>query len=112
MCQREAEADTRLSKTSRDRIGAMLGFAETLDDWYGQMMKVPSQRLMMLIRLGSKITLNEVGSRDKEDYMLVGKAEADPQLGKISNESPLGKAVIGHKANDIVEVASPAGPIQ
>ena len=64
------------------------------------------------IRLGSKITLNEVGSRDKEDYMLVGKAEADPQLGKISNESPLGKAVLGRKANDVVEVISPAGPIK
>lgn len=55
LCSREAESDTRLSQVSRERIGAMRDFVETLDDWYGQMMKVPSQRLMMLIRLGSKI---------------------------------------------------------
>lgn len=55
LCQREAAGDTRLSNVSRERIGAMLAFVETLDDWYGQMMKIPSQRLMMLIRMGSKV---------------------------------------------------------
>lgn len=65
-CQHEAESDARLSSVSRERIGAMLGFVETLDDWYGQMMKVPSQRLMMLIRLGSKIVSFLPGGKKTE----------------------------------------------
>lgn len=64
------------------------------------------------VRLGSRITLHEVGTRDKEDYVLVGSAEADPKHGKISNESPIGKAVLGKKLNDVVEVAAPAGHIK
>ena len=64
------------------------------------------------VRLGSKITVSEVGSTEKEHYVLVGSAEADPVQGRISNESPMGKALLGKKANDIVHVASPAGLIK
>jgi transcription elongation factor GreA len=64
------------------------------------------------IRLGSKVTITEVGSGNKEHYVIVGKAEADPSNGKISNESPLGKALLGHKLNDAVMVQAPDGPIK
>lgn len=46
---------------------------------------------------------------DVEEYQLVGSMEADPFENKISNESPIGKAVIGHKKGETVEVASPNG---
>jgi transcription elongation factor GreA len=45
----------------------------------------------------------------EEDYAIVGPAEADPLHGRISNESPLGRALIGHKAGDEVEWTSPSG---
>ena len=64
------------------------------------------------VRLGSKITVSEVGSSEKEQYVLVGSAEADPAHGKISNESPMGKALLGKKVNDVVPVVSPAGTIK
>ena len=64
------------------------------------------------VRLGSKITVTEVGSHDKEHYILVGSAEADPGKGRISNESPMGKALLGKKVNDIVQVASPVGLVK
>jgi transcription elongation factor GreA len=51
---------------------------------------------------------------DKNDceYKLVGTAESDPKNSKISNESPVGRALIGHKKNEIVEVAAPGGKIR
>lgn len=64
------------------------------------------------IRLGSKVTVTEVGSGNKEHYIIVGSAEADPANGRISNESPLGRALLGHKTNDIVAVQAPEGEIK
>jgi transcription elongation factor GreA len=64
------------------------------------------------VRLGSRITVQEVGSRTPEHYILVGSAEADPINGKISNESPLGKAVLGKKVNDTFIIQAPSGQIK
>lgn len=64
------------------------------------------------VRLGSKVTITEVGSGDKEHYIIVGSAEADPTSGKISNESPMGRALLGHKLNDVVAVQAPEGQIK
>lgn len=64
------------------------------------------------IRLGSKVTITEVGSGNKEHYIIVGSAEADPANGRISNESPLGRALLGHKVNDIISVQAPEGEIK
>ncbi len=64
------------------------------------------------VRLGSKITVTEVGTKDQEHYIVVGSAEADPANGKISNESPLGKSLLGHKLNDVIDVQAPGGVIK
>src|SRR5512143_4058791 len=61
--------------------------------------------------LGSKITLKEKGRRETEVFRLVGPAEADPVKGLISNESPMGRAVMGHKVGDQVTVRAPDGNI-
>ncbi len=61
------------------------------------------------IKLGSKVTLHVNGK--KEEFLLVGEWEADPQAKKISHESPLGKALLGKKVGEKVEVAAPAGKI-
>lgn len=61
------------------------------------------------ITLGSKIA---VMANDKEkEYEIVGGNEANPLAGKISNESPLGRALLGHKQGESVEVSLPAGKI-
>lgn len=64
---------------------------------------------MDCIQVGSKIVIQEDGSKEKEEYTIVGAAEADPSNGKVSNESPLGKAVFNHKEGDKVQVEAPAG---
>src|SRR6185295_14983561 len=63
------------------------------------------------VRLGSKITVVEKGSKEKEIYHLVGSAEANPREGKISVESPLGKALLGAKVGQEVKVHAPDGEL-
>jgi transcription elongation factor GreA len=64
------------------------------------------------VRLGDKVTLIEEGEEEKEQYHLVGAAEADPVEGRISNESPLGKALLGAKVNQVVRVNAPNGIVE
>ncbi len=62
-----------------------------------------------VVKLGSKVTLNIKGK--KENFTVVGEWEADPTEKKISHESPLGKALIGKKVGEKIEVEAPAGKV-
>ncbi len=62
-----------------------------------------------VISLGSKVTLHQDGK--KEVFMLVGEWEANPLEKKISHESPLGKALLGKKVGEKVQVEAPAGKV-
>ena len=64
------------------------------------------------VRPGSRVTLVEKGTKDEEVYHLVGSAEANPSEGRISIESPLGKALMGAKVKQKVTVAAPDGDIE
>ncbi len=61
--------------------------------------------------MGDKVTVREKGSKETEIYLLVGAAEANPQVGKISYKSPLGQALMNKKVGDKVKVNAPAGEI-
>ena len=63
------------------------------------------------VHIGSLVKVNEKGTDDVEEYRLVGPAEANPRDGKISTESPLGKALIGSKVGDKVKIKAPDGDI-
>ncbi|MGQ0603516.1 MAG: transcription elongation factor GreA [Anaerolineales bacterium] len=63
-----------------------------------------------MVNLGSRVTVKEVGG-GSDEYMLVGAAEANPREGRISNESPLGRALLGRRAGDEVTVNAPDGAI-
>ncbi|MEW6287492.1 MAG: transcription elongation factor GreA [Chloroflexota bacterium] len=64
-----------------------------------------------VVALGSKVTVQEE-NLDPETFYLVGASEADPRKGKISNESPFGKALLNHKVGDVVEAATPGGKVK
>ena len=64
-----------------------------------------------VVTVGCHVTVQEAGF-DPETYYLVGAKEADPRNGKISNESPLGKALMDHKVGDVVEAETPGGQIK
>lgn len=62
-----------------------------------------------IVQVGSKVTIQEEGYDEKESFIIVGATEANPSDGKISNESPLGRALLDHIKNDAVKVQSPDG---
>lgn len=64
------------------------------------------------ISIGKTFTFVEEPNGDEEEYTIVGKAEADPFSGKISNDSPIAQAVIGKKVGDVVAIATPGGDMQ
>ena len=63
------------------------------------------------VALGRRVVVREDGYDDEEVYTIVGSTETDPGNGRISNESPIGKALLGHTAGDVVRVKAPAGEI-
>lgn len=63
------------------------------------------------VNVGSTVTIQE-DNYDPETYYVVGAKEADPRKGRISNESPFGIALMGHKVGDIVEAETPGGKVK
>lgn len=61
------------------------------------------------VQIGAKVKLEYVSDNDIDEYTIVGSKEADPFSNKISNESPIAKAIIGLKVGDVVSVDSPNG---
>lgn len=62
-----------------------------------------------VVSIGTKVTIEYVDDDDTEEYSIVGSKEADPFTNKISNESPIAKAIMGLKVGDTVSVDSPNG---
>lgn len=78
----------------------MIRFAEIIDD---------THIAQDTVSLGRKVTFIEVPDGDEEAYTIVGSAEADPMEFKISNDSPIARALIGKKIGDIVSIETPGG---
>jgi len=64
------------------------------------------------VSIGTKVRLRDVGANKTIEYHIVGSAEADPAENKLSNESPVGKAIMGRKKGETVEVAAPRGKLK
>ena len=64
-----------------------------------------------VVSIGTKVKLKDMETNKSVEYVIVGSAEANPSQSKLSNESPVGKAIIGHKKGDVVEVAAPRGKL-
>ena len=65
-----------------------------------------------VVSIGSVIKVRDIEMDEEEEYKLVGTIEADPMNNRISNESPVGRAIIGHKVGEIVDVEVPMGVIK
>jgi transcription elongation factor GreA len=63
------------------------------------------------VQVGSRIKIAEKGTKETEEYLLVGSAEANPGQGKLSIESPLGKELLNKKVGDKVTIKAPDGPV-
>ena len=67
-----------------------------------------AEKIIRAQKLLPKVTIKE-GNFEPETFIIVGVAEANPREGKISNESPIGKAILGHKIGESVKVETPGG---
>jgi transcription elongation factor GreA len=65
-----------------------------------------------VVSLGSRVKLRDVEAKKTVEYHIVGSAEANPAENKLSNESPVGKAILGHKKGETVEVTTPRGALK
>jgi transcription elongation factor GreA len=65
-----------------------------------------------VVSIGSHVKLRDVDAKRTVEYHIVGSAEANPAENKLSNESPVGKAIIGHKKGETVEVSAPRGSLK
>lgn len=70
-----------------------------------ELIKIPRKDKQNIIDLGATIWVEVDGQTD--EFMLVGSLEANPSIGKISNESPVGRALLGHRVGDVVVISSP-----
>lgn len=91
----QAFMEGRISKVEN-----MLRFAEIIDN---------SASAADEVSLGKTVTFIELPDGDEEEYSIVGSAEADPFEGKISNDSPIAKSLIGKKVDDQVVIETPGG---
>jgi transcription elongation factor GreA len=65
-----------------------------------------------VVSVGSKVRLRDVEANKTFEYHIVGSAEANPAENRLSNESPVGKAILGKKKGEVVEVAAPRGSLK
>lgn len=70
-----------------------------------ELIKKPIKEKQMFVDLGAKVTIEVKGRND--EFTIVGTLEANPSLGKISNESPVGRALLGHRVGDEIIISSP-----
>lgn len=62
-----------------------------------------------IVTIGRTVTFKELPDEDEETYTIVGSAEADPFEGRISNDSPIAKGLMGNKVGDKVKISTPGG---
>ena len=98
----EAKNDQAMTEARIADIESMLKNVKLIDE---------EELTTEIIHIGSKVRVNDVEFDEVCDYQIVGSSEADPANGRISDESPVGKSLLGHKIGDRVEVETPGGVV-
>ncbi len=94
----QAEVEARINQ-----IADMLKYARVLDE---------SEIAADEVSLGARVKLWDVEFEEEVEYSIVSTTEADPEKNKLSQESPVGSALMHHKAGDVVDVNTPGGMVQ
>ena len=81
----------------------------TIEQMLKNAVMIDATRATGVVGIGSYVTVVERGERDDEIFQIVGSAEADPTKGRISNESPVGRALLGKRVGDEVQIKIPDG---
>lgn len=113
----EAKAEGDISENAGyDEAKTAQGFLEgrirELENTLKRAQVIKDEGKKNVINIGRTVIVREVGTDFNETYTIVGSLEADPANGRISNESPIGKALLGKKVGNKIKVASPGGEIE
>jgi transcription elongation factor GreA len=81
----------------------------TIEQMLKNAVMIEATRASDIVGIGSYVTVLERGTKDDETFQIVGSAEADPTKGRISNESPVGRALLGKHEGDEVQIKIPDG---
>ncbi|QQR61015.1 transcription elongation factor GreA [Candidatus Uhrbacteria bacterium] len=92
---------------AKDALGFVEGRILEIEDLLKNAIVVEQEANASNVRVGSTVTVSVNGK--EKNFTIVGSNEADPLTGKISNESPIGRSLLGSKVGDQVEVETPAG---
>ena len=98
-------ADYDAAKNEQAQIEGRIKTIEKMLENVSIISEVPKD----VVGLGSTVSIEYIDDEDTDEYKIVGSQEADPFESKISNESPIAKALLNHKVGDIVVVESPNG---
>ena len=94
---------------ARDELSFIDGRIEELEELMSKVAIIDGKKKSQTVDIGCKVTVH--GNGKVYTYTIVGEWEADPKLQKISHQSPLGKALVGKKVGETVEIEAPAGKI-
>ncbi|USS87575.1 transcription elongation factor GreA [Fructilactobacillus hinvesii] len=97
---KSAKNEQALLESRINTVEHMLQFAEVVDD---------EQTASDEVSVGKTVEFKELPDEEPETYQIVGAAEADPLSGKVSNDSPIAKGLLGHKVGETVDIEIPDG---
>lgn len=115
---KEARAQGDLSENAeydaaKDEQGIIESRIQELEAMLKNVKVIDSNELTNeMVHIGSKIKVHDYDFDEDVEYQIVGASEADPFNGKLSDESPVGMALLGHAVGDVVEVETPNGEVK
>lgn len=113
----DAKADGDVSENAGyDEAKNTQAFVEgrilTLKNILGNAVVISNNGPKEKVDIGCTVTIHDVAYGDRETYTIVGSTEVDPGNGRISLKSPIGRALMGHRIGDLVEVQTPGGVVE
>ncbi|QCR32966.1 transcription elongation factor GreA [Lysinibacillus sp. SGAir0095] len=98
--------------SAKEEQGFVEGRITTIESMLRNALIIEESGASDVVSLGKTVSFIELPDGDEEEYTIVGSAEADPFEGRISNDSPIARALLGRKVDDIVKLITPGGDME
>ncbi|RHW38623.1 transcription elongation factor GreA [Lysinibacillus yapensis] len=98
--------------SAKEEQGFVEGRITTIESMLRNALIIEESGESDVVSLGKTVSFVELPDGDEEEYTIVGSAEADPFEGRISNDSPIAKALLGRKVDDVVKLTTPGGDME
>ena len=98
--------------SAKEEQGFVEGRITTIESMLRNALIIEESGASDVVSLGKTVAFVELPDGDEEEYTIVGSAEADPFEGRISNDSPIARALLGRKVDDIVKLTTPGGDME